>query len=95
MSIVVSELSYIVDGASLLQDISVEMPQGSIVAIVGPNGSGKTSLLKVLNGESTASGGNVFIDDADISSLSFHCLLRMNPLLTPVPMLISNWVFND
>ncbi|MDE3197367.1 MAG: metal ABC transporter ATP-binding protein, partial [Acidobacteriota bacterium] len=34
----------------VLQDVSVSIPQGSIAAIIGPNGCGKTTLLKVLLG---------------------------------------------
>lgn len=70
MSILVSDLSYVVNSATLLKGISIEVSKGSIVAVVGPNGSGKTTLLKVLNGESMASGGNVLIGEVDVSSLS-------------------------
>ncbi len=34
----------------ILQDVSVSIPQGSIAAVIGPNGCGKTTLLKVLLG---------------------------------------------
>ena len=72
MSILVSSLSYVVDDSVLLKDISVEAKRGSIVAVVGPNGSGKTSLLKVVNGESIASAGKVVIDGEDVNSLSLQ-----------------------
>ncbi|MBQ76679.1 MAG: heme ABC transporter ATP-binding protein [Gammaproteobacteria bacterium] len=72
MSIVISNLSYVIDESPLLQDITVRVQSGSIVAVVGPNGSGKTSLLKVVNGETATSGGRVMVDDEDTHSLSLQ-----------------------
>lgn len=42
-----------------LADVSVEIPGGSVVALVGPNGSGKTTLLRILSGLLSPTDGDV------------------------------------
>jgi|694.fasta_scaffold93757_4 ABC-2 type transport system ATP-binding protein len=45
-----------------LQDVSLEVPHGATVGVIGSNGSGKTTLLKCLTGIYTPERGNVTID---------------------------------
>ncbi|MBX7132830.1 MAG: ATP-binding cassette domain-containing protein [Fimbriimonadaceae bacterium] len=45
-----------------LDDVSIEVEQGTIHAIVGENGAGKTTLMKVLYGAHTADSGSIEID---------------------------------
>jgi iron complex transport system ATP-binding protein len=72
LSISISNLCYRIGAAILLDDISVEIKKGLITAVVGPNGSGKTSLTKVTSGEVRASSGSVTVEGQDIQSLSLE-----------------------
>lgn len=45
-----------------LDRLSVSIPSGKITGILGPNGSGKTTMIKLLSGLLTPDGGEIFID---------------------------------
>ncbi|HEV7399121.1 MAG TPA: TOBE-like domain-containing protein [Solirubrobacterales bacterium] len=51
-----------------LQDVSIQVPDGSLTALLGPSGSGKSTLLRAIAGLETLDGGRVVIDDEDVSS---------------------------
>jgi sulfate/thiosulfate transport system ATP-binding protein len=50
-----------------LNDVSIEVPDGSLTALLGPSGSGKSTLLRAIAGLETLDGGRVMIDDEDVS----------------------------
>ena len=47
------------DGRRLLRDVTFRVGEGAKVALIGPNGTGKTTLLRILAGDLTASDGAV------------------------------------
>jgi len=53
-----------------LRDINITIDTGSFTGILGPSGSGKSSLLYVLSGLKKPSSGTVYYNDADIESYS-------------------------
>jgi iron complex transport system ATP-binding protein len=52
-----------IDGARLLDDVSVAVEPGEIVAVAGPNGAGKSTLMGVLAGDRAPSEGSATLDD--------------------------------
>src|SRR5687767_12020046 len=54
---------------TLLDDLSVEFPSGAISAILGPSGSGKSSLLAVLGGLVSPSAGRTVVNGIDITEM--------------------------
>ena len=66
----------------VLRGIDLTITRGMRVAIVGPSGSGKSSLLQLLGGLDVPSSGQVLIQGTDWQSLSEHrrCLLRNQQL---------------
>lgn len=53
-----------------LDDVSLTIAKGQFVAIVGPSGSGKSSLLHIIGGVDQATSGKVFINELDITKLN-------------------------
>jgi urea ABC transporter ATP-binding protein UrtE len=56
----------------ILNDISFEVEAGEIVAVLGRNGMGKTTLLRTLVGELHATAGHIRLGGEDITRLSMH-----------------------
>jgi branched-chain amino acid transport system ATP-binding protein len=58
--------------AQALDGVSLEIKEGAIVAIVGANGAGKTSLIRTIAGMQSPARGHVFFRGLDISGWSSH-----------------------
>jgi branched-chain amino acid transport system ATP-binding protein len=54
-------------GVVAVQDVSLDVPRGSIVSIIGPNGAGKTSLLNMISGFYKPDTGRVVLEGQDIT----------------------------
>jgi len=68
----VSNLSVAFDNTVVLNNVSFTVPTGETLAITGPSGIGKTTLLHAICGIVRTSHGTVHIDNVDISSLPTH-----------------------
>ena len=67
MTMFADNISLHLSGFDLLRNISLEVEAGAVTAIVGPNGAGKSSLLKVLTGEVTATRGDVYLNQRELT----------------------------
>jgi sulfate transport system ATP-binding protein len=52
-----------------LRDVSLDVPEGSLTALLGPSGSGKSTLLRVIAGLEAPDGGRVILDGEDATLL--------------------------
>jgi sulfate transport system ATP-binding protein len=50
-----------------LDDVSLEVPQGSLTSLLGPSGSGKSTLLRIIAGLEVPDSGTIMIDGTDVS----------------------------
>ena len=83
-------VSFAYDGIPVLRDISLKIPAGVTVAIVGPTGSGKTTLISLLPRLFDPTGGTVLIDGIDIRLLSLATLRGGIGLVPQEPFLFSD-----
>ena len=69
MSISVRRVSKSFGDFAALTDVNVEIPSGSLTALLGPSGGGKSTLLRVIAGLETPDSGEVEIEGTDATSL--------------------------
>ena len=58
------------DALTILDDVSIEIPDGQFIALTGASGSGKSTLLGLIAGLDAPSSGEIFIDGDEITSMS-------------------------
>jgi len=56
----------------VIRDVSLELQQGEIVGLLGPNGSGKTTTFYAIAGLVTPEGGQVLVDGEDVTRLPMY-----------------------
>jgi len=72
----VQRLSRHFGGLRALHEVSLEVPRGSIFALIGPNGSGKTTLFNVVTGTLAPTAGAVLLNGEAITGARPHEIVR-------------------
>ena len=65
------------NGAELIRDISLDIPDDRLVVVTGPNGGGKTTLAKLIAGLRQPTAGSISFDGQDITGLDITSRARM------------------
>ena len=61
----------------IFDGINMSVPRGKVCAIMGPSGTGKTTLLRIIGGELIPDSGQVLVDGQDVCSLSRGALFEL------------------
>ncbi len=61
----------------VLQDVSLDLGRGEVVALLGPNGSGKTTCFYTIAGLVTPEAGQVLLDGRDVTALPMYRRARL------------------
>ncbi|MBZ0124586.1 MAG: ATP-binding cassette domain-containing protein, partial [Roseovarius sp.] len=72
----------------VIRDVSLEMEQGEVVALLGPNGSGKTTTFYAIAGLIYPEGGHVLIEGRDVTLLPMYRRARLGIGYLPQEMSI-------
>jgi putative ABC transport system ATP-binding protein len=96
MNILATEhLGRSVDGRSLVDDISLEVHGGEVLAVVGPSGAGKSSFLRLLNRLDEPTAGTVFLEGVDYHQIPPRELRRRVGMVTQRAFLFPGTVYQN
>ncbi len=87
--------SYAPDAPLVLDDVSFHVPAGSFVALVGPSGSGKSSILRLLLGFESPLSGSIYFDGQDIAGLDPFGLRRQFGVVLQEAGIIAGDIFTN
>lgn len=76
MSLVIEQLNYSFGDVHALKDISVEVSTGALTCILGPNASGKSTLLRCIMGRLKPLSGQILLDGQRTCTLRGHALAK-------------------
>ena len=79
----------------VLADVSFQIPAGSFVAILGPSGEGKSTLLKLLQGLLQPNAGRIFRDDFDVARVGLNEYRRENSAVSQDDQLLAGSVADN
>ncbi len=65
------------DDLTILDDISIDIPDGQFVAVTGASGSGKSTLLGLIAGLDAPTSGTILIDDESVTEMSEDALATL------------------
>lgn len=88
-------VTFAYEGETILEDVSVDIPQGSIVGIVGRSGSGKSTLMKLFMRFWKANKGSVMVSGADVNEINTANLRDMESFVTQETHLFQNSIRNN
>ena len=84
--------AYDPDGPLVLEEVELDIPAGRAVALIGPTGSGKTTLTQLIPRYYDATSGRVVVDGADVRGVRLDELRREIGVVSQDPFLFSTTV---
>lgn len=70
------QLTRIYPGGGGVRGLSLELPAGAMVALLGANGAGKSTLFRLLAGEERADSGSIYLGSVEVSRWPLHRRVR-------------------
>lgn len=91
----IHKVSFAYDDVSVLDNLSLNIPAGSSVALVGASGSGKSTLVSLISRLYDPTSGHITIDNVDIRSFTVRSLRQQISVVLQENVLFSGTIFNN
>lgn len=95
----IRNMSFSRGSTRIFDDISIKIPRGKVTAIMGPSGTGKTTLLKLIGGQLLPDSGQILLDNQNIPTLGRRDLFivreRMGMLFQSGALFTDMTVFDN
>ncbi|RFU77428.1 abc multidrug transporter mdr1 [Trichoderma arundinaceum] len=82
-------------GAVVMEDVTLDIPAGKTTALVGASGSGKSTIVGLIERFYSPVGGTVYLDGRDITTLNLRWLRRQISLVSQEPTLFGTTIFEN
>jgi len=79
----------------VLKNISLTIPKGKSIALVGPSGGGKSTLMDLIPRFIEPQKGNIYLDNQDIKSLKTDSLRQLMGIINQESILFNDTIFNN
>lgn len=90
-----NDVSFAYDEQDILSGVNFKIPKGSVVAVVGETGSGKTTIASLIARFYDVSSGSVTIDDLDVRDMTIKSLRRNIGIVTQDPILFNETIADN
>ncbi len=79
----------------ILEDINFDIPKGKMIALVGPTGSGKSTVVSLLSRFYNVDSGTIYIDGVDISKVTLYSLRRQIGVMMQDSFIFSGTIIDN
>ena len=83
------------EGKPVLRDFSLHVRQGETIALVGPTGAGKSTIVNLVCRFYEPTGGRILINDIDYRNLTLHAIQSRIGMVLQTPHLFSGTIFEN
>ncbi|WP_186755426.1 ABC transporter ATP-binding protein [Echinicola salinicaeni] len=91
----IKDLSFSYPGRPVLKDVNLTIPKGKMVALVGPSGGGKSTMMDLLPRFIEPDSGEVLIDGKNISHITMDSLRDLMGMVNQESILFNDSIFNN
>ena len=85
-------ISLAYDGHTIIRESSAQLDRGELCALIGRNGTGKSTLLRAIIGLLKTSEGRILLDGEDVTTMADDAKARLISFVSTERIRVYNWL---